>query len=225
MLQENHQSDDDSAPIALDYALGGGPKPSRAEAVFALILGVLAVTIGLVVPFIIGLLAIVVGFTALIRIQQSPTQRRGLPMTILAIALGAASLAIQFVAHRELSGFRKNALNSACQANLHSLGIAIRNYAQIESDGAFPDDLSKLRFSQYASPIHFQCPAVPETRRCYYYVPGYSLSSKPTDVIMFEVDDDHEGGGGNVLYQDGHVVFLSNTKLQEVIDENKDRAK
>ncbi len=226
MSVDSHPSDESSTPIALDYSSESDGKPSRAEARLALIFGVGAVTIGLVVPFVFGLLAIGFGAIAFIQIRRRPREKAGRGLAILAIVLGGVAMWIQVIAYREINGADRNARSAECQANLRNLGVAIRDYAQNDPEGAYPDDLSRLNEPQSAGAAQLiHCPADSTKQGRYSYVPGYSLSSDSDSVVAFESPTNHEGRGGNVLYQDGHVTFLFAAQLQQVIDDNKDRAK
>ncbi len=216
----------DSEPVALDHALTDENPPGSLWASFGFALGIATATIGFVMPIIIGLIAVVVGLAAIVRIHRNPRQCTGRRMAIAGLALGMCGLAVQtFEAYREIRGTKRSSMRVDCAANLRSLGESILSYANDDPDGAFPDDLRKLENIGSRVSQDYQCPSASEGLQGYYYVPGYSLSSDPESVVMYEAADNHEGGGGNVLYQDGIVRFVSKSQLQKIIDDNKDRAK
>ncbi|HPF38493.1 MAG TPA: hypothetical protein P5081_14395 [Phycisphaerae bacterium] len=109
-------------------------------------------------------------------------------------------------------------LKTVCAGNLRGIGQAMYIYAMDEPDGMFPDDLQKVVDANNASHKQFICPEAPAGRRCYFYAPGASLKSDPDVVLMYEDPRNHNGEGGNVLFQDGHVVFIKFPEYQEIVD-------
>lgn len=226
MTPETPNTRSDSEPVALDYALTDEDPPGNLGASFALASGIAAVTIGFVMPIIIGLIAVVVGLAAIVRIDRNPRHHAGRRMAIAGLALGTCGLSVQtFDAYREIRHAIRLSMRTDCAQNLRTLGEAIQAHANDDPDGAFPDDLRKLEYIGARISQDYRCPSASEDSQDYYYVPGYSLSSDVESVIMYEGADHHEGGGGNVLYAEGVVRFLSKAELQKVIDDNKDRAK
>lgn len=220
------KTSNESAPVALDYALTDENPPGDLWASFALVSGIAAVTIGFVIPIIIGLIAVVVSLAAIVRIQKYPRKFMGRRMAIAGLALGMCGLSVQTLdACRQIRQSIRMSMRADCAANLRTLGEAIQAYASDDPEGAFPDDLLKLKHIGARVSQNYGCRSDSGAWESYYYVPGYFLSSDPESVVMHEGADHHEGGGGNVLYAAGFVRFLSKAELQEVIDDNKDRAK
>ncbi|MCB9852042.1 MAG: hypothetical protein H6819_03015 [Phycisphaerales bacterium] len=112
-----------------------------------------------------------------------------------------------------------------CAANLRGIGQAMYIYAMNEPDRMFPDDVQKLIDANTAIPKQFICRSAPTGHQCYLYVPGASEMSPPRTVLMFEDPRNHGGKGGNVLYQDGRVVFEKAPALQSIVNANKTKAR
>lgn len=219
-------------PVELTYAGDDCASPSSSRARASLVLGILAVglslvpeLLGMLIPIVLGLLALAGGISALARTRRHPRRYAGRRAAIAAIVLGAIALSIFPVqAMRELAGAQRSYLQSACAGHLKAIGKAIEAYVQGEPDGAFPDDLKRLIDAGSLTTKDLHCPNVSGARQCYYYIPGYSRSSDPDSVIVYEAINNHERGG-SVLLQDGHVLFLWPDHLRKVIAANKDRAK
>ncbi|MCA9254362.1 MAG: hypothetical protein KDA33_01935 [Phycisphaerales bacterium] len=107
---------------------------------------------------------------------------------------------------------------TACAGNLRGIGQAMYMYAMDEPDGMFPDDLQKAVDANYTLPKQLICPEAPAGWTCYYYAPGASMKSDPDVVLMYEDPRNHDGKGGNVLFQDGHVVFVKFPEYQAILD-------
>ena len=86
------------------------------------------------------------------------------------------------------------------------------------------DDINKVVAAGFTTPMQFQCPSAPPGQQCYYYVAGLTTESNPSAVIMFEDPNNHQGEGGNVLYQDGHVMFMKGPAYQAIVDQHIDTA-
>ncbi len=225
MTPETRNSKIDGDPIVVTYAGDTHKPPSNAIANAARALGVLSVTIGFVIPIVFGVLAIVVGATALIRIRRNPHRYTGRRLARVGVMLGIFGLIVpSVVILSALNWVQGRHWQTICSANLGGIGQGIRMYAEEDPNGVFPDDIRKLTSAGMVTSKQLQCPAVSRGGPCYHYVPGYSLSSDPKCVVMFEGIDNHNGDGGWVLYQDGSVAFLTDAELQLVINENMHKA-
>lgn len=194
----------------------GGPM-SQGMAIAALVCGILGLGC---LP--VGIVGIVLGIVALVRISREPTRYRGTGMAIGGICTGGVGLLLMplliAILLPSLSRARELSKRTVCAANLRGIGQAIYIYAVDEDDGAFPDDLSKVIKAGNATPKQFTCPSDLTNASSYHYVPGYGTNSDPTQIIMYEDPLVHGGEGGNVLYQDSHVVFVKSPQIEQLID-------
>lgn len=212
-------SDEGGEPIGLDYAIDVPRPPSRTTANWALGFGIAGVTVGWVIPFVFGLLAVIVGATALLRIRRRPDRHTGRNVAIVGVILGVlGAVAVPLMIVRTAARARDLSLRVACAANLRGLGQAMYIYAQAEPDGAFPDNIDKVITAGFASPKSLRCPMTSPGKTTYYYVPGRTTASNPESILIFEVADDHFGDGGNVLYQDGRAMFVDAAELRRIIN-------
>ena len=92
------------------------------------------------------------------------------------------------------------------------------HYAMDEDHDAFPDELSKLIETSQITPRILRCPSATLFAKSYYYVPGYGVKSDPNQIIMYENPRNHGGKGGNVLYQDDHVMFIKSPQFEQLIN-------
>jgi prepilin-type processing-associated H-X9-DG protein len=117
---------------------------------------------------------------------------------------------------------------------LQTIGQAIRIYAQ-DYGGQYPDSFRTLLLREnlssecFASPARSETPAQGATTRevaddldsgghvSYVYL-GRGLTTKTATlfaVIAYEMPD--RGGGGNVLFGDGHVEYFDGSVLSKII--------
>ncbi len=128
-----------------------------------------------------------------------------------------------------LSRARELSKRTVCAANLRGIGQAIFIYAHTSND-QFPSSLQDLIDVGNSTERQLVCPsstAVPGDApdACYTLVLGQSMSSDPRNVLVYEKRDNHpDEEGGNVLFIDGHVEFISPySRVEELVAETKQR--
>ena len=174
----------------------------------------------------VGIVGIVLGIVALVRISREPNRYKGTGMAVGGICTGVVGLLTSAalmiaVTLPSLSRARELSKRTICAANLRAIGSAILQYAADENnvDAAFPDDLNKLVTAGSVTSQQFTCPSDALSANSYHYIPGYSVTNvDPAQVIMYEDPGIHGGEGGNVLFADGHVTFEKSQQLQKLID-------
>lgn len=118
---------------------------------------------------------------------------------------------------------------ASCASHLKQIGLGILMYSN-ENQGQYPDRLEDVLLTQDIGPEPFICPSSNDTNApgatpaeqaanlsagghlSYIYL-GKGWNDKtvqPTAVVAYEPLSDH-GEGGNILFGDGHVSFLSKT--------------
>jgi prepilin-type processing-associated H-X9-DG protein len=172
-----------------------------------------------------GIVGLILGIVALVKIKRKPAVYRGRGMAIAGICTGGASLAIVplmiSIMLPALSRARELSKRTVCAANMRGIGQALLIYAQ--DDGMFPekgaDWQARLVNAGIVMPTQFLCPS--DTRvsgSLFYYVPGYGDDSDPAQIILYEDPTIHGGEGGNILYQDGHVAFVKSPQYEKEIN-------
>jgi hypothetical protein len=204
------------APIG--YARHTAGPPAEGLATGALVCGIIGL-VGSCVGFgaIVGLVGLILGIVALVKISGNPAEYGGKGKAIGGICTGALSIVMVPILIAALmpalSSAREQAKRTVCSANLRGIGQALYIYAQSERDGAFPekgaDWMARLTSNGNTTSRQFICPSTIATGgTTYHYVPGYTTNSKPTQILVYEDPAAHQGEGGTVLYQDGHVPWL-----------------
>ncbi|MFQ5412510.1 MAG: DUF4190 domain-containing protein [Phycisphaerae bacterium] len=208
-----------SGPPTMPYATETNQSAKQGLAIAALVCG----CVGLVGCPLVGLAGIVLGIVALVKINRDASRHRGKGLAIGGICTGVGSfftmLLLFSILLPAMSSARNQAKRTVCAANLRGLGQAMYLYAQGEPNGEFPDNVGKLVAAGLATTKQFNCPSDISGQGSYYYVPGYGTSSDPEQIIMYEDPRIHAGEGINVLYQDGHVVWLTPPQLQRDLSE------
>ena len=215
-------------PVLLDYAGPTGGPTRQGLAIAALVCGIVGLlgfcTGGLAVPA--GIVGLILGIVALVKIKRKPAVYRGRGMAIAGICTGGASLLIvplmiaillPALGRARVGGSKR----TVCQANMRGIGQALYIYAQ--DDGMFPekgaDWQARLVNACTAAPKQFLCPSdTGGSGSSYYYVPGYGDNSDPAQIILYEDPTIHGGRGGNILYQDGHVAFVKSPQYEKEIN-------
>jgi prepilin-type processing-associated H-X9-DG protein len=112
----------------------------------------------------------------------------------------------------------------ACGKNLSKIGNAMLLYAY--DNNAFPDSnkwCDILISKKYADESIFKCPSNKKEKCGYSINPNCEPNSEPNTVLVFEskggwnsygsevlfVANRHSYDGGNILFSDGHVMFVS----------------
>jgi len=187
--------------------------PSSRLAMGALVCGVL----GMIGCWPCAMIGLVLGIVALVRIRNSPAKYGGTGKAVCGMCAAAVGIALIPLVH--LPGMvraRENSRRVLCHAQMHAIGKALFIYAQSDPGGKFPEagaDLpSRLSKSGDVTPGDFLCPSTNgEPGTCsYMWIPGYDPGPRrdPNQIILYELIENHGGEGGNILYADGHVVFM-----------------
>jgi len=210
------------AAAQVGYATVTGRSVSQGLAIAALVCGI----VGLVGCAPVGIVGLVLGIIALVRVNRDPRRYGGKGMAIGGICTGALSILLVpmmiAILLPSLSRARELSKRQVCMARMSAIGQALYTYAQ-DDPQMFPelgaDWQARLIDAGYCSPQQFLCPSDSRmTGSSYYYVPGYSTTSDPTQIILYEDPANHGGEGGNILYQDAHVAFVRSPEYEEEID-------
>ena len=164
---------------------------------------------GLCVPGL-GILGLVLGIAAWIRVKRCPGVYRGTGDAIAAVCIGALNFVTIPALLMSLRRAHDLAHRAVCSANLRGAGQALRMYADA-NQGVFPPDLTTLVELGMTSARQFQCPFegnVDEASYDYQYFGGLTDKSPPAWIIMYEHLANHDNEGGNVLYVDRQVEFI-----------------
>jgi prepilin-type processing-associated H-X9-DG protein len=150
-----------------------------------------------------------------------------------------------------LSKARELAKRSVCAANLSGTAMALRMYANLYQ-GQFPPDVDPLVAGNFSQPAQFLCPSADENPKyekytsggtgsytvgkpipadlhemlhsCYVYIPGQVEDGNRANVLMYEKKGCHQGEGGNVLFADCHVDWITPySKVEKLVEETKAR--
>ena len=195
-------------------------------AITALVLGIVSLpTACVLIGPLLGLVALILGIVALVRVNKRPVEYGGKGMAIAGICCGAASFLLVLplalsITLPSLSRARELAKRAVCSANLRGIGQSCQIYAG-NNAGWFPPDLQRLIDVGHLTPGELQCPseANPSTLVFdYVYVPGLQ-GTVPSDwILAYEDPANHNGEGGNVLYVDGHVEFLKEPEFSAELE-------
>lgn len=125
-----------------------------------------------------------------------------------------------------LSRARDLSKRTVCAANLRGIGQAM--YIHAQDDGKFPPDFKTMLDEQNITRKQLICPSTTHMPSdpldsCYVIVPGQSTYDNPSNVLVYERPENHDGEGVNVLFQDGHVQFLKMREFRRRLDETKKR--
>ncbi|MFQ5422447.1 MAG: DUF4190 domain-containing protein [Phycisphaerae bacterium] len=211
-----------SVPIVpLPYNANAGRPTHHGLAVAALVCGIL----GLVMCPVVGLTGVILGIVALSKAGKAPSEYGGRGMAVAGICTGGAGLLLLplliSILLPSLSRARELAKRTVCSANMRAIGLALYTYA--EDGDPFPevgaDWQARLFSAGNLAPKDLICPSdTITTGTSYHYVPGYSASSDPAQIILFEDPAIHRDEGGNLLFLDGHVEFVQSPRYEQMID-------
>lgn len=163
---------------------------------------------GLVFVLAVGLLVCLAVWQHIRRRRQARLQGRRRPavavtlieiLVVICIVGILASMFLPVLARAREEGWRTSDKN-----NLRQIGTALQMYAAA-NNGAFPDDPQVL-LGQYITDSR----CFPES---YHYVPGLSVESPTSAIVMWEDPSQHAEEGANVLYGDGHVTWMTVSEL------------
>ena len=101
-----------------------------------------------------------------------------------------------------------------CSNNIRLISLALHMYAA-DHDEKFPPDLKSLYPDYIKAESVFHCPAGGTTgtapRPDYEYAPGFTESSSPTGVILYDREGNHKKGR-NILRVNGAVGWVRSTE-------------
>lgn len=175
--------------------------------------------------------------------SSSKANFKGVALAPLGTVLGVLLVGLWWM---ETCGPTSLAMRMACGANLTRLGKTMLIYPNdhggcYPEPARWCDVL--LRSAQVKAD-HFLCPMVkwewrrqvfpwpiPRNRKCYYAMnPNCEPNSPPDTVLLFEIKggwdkfgglgiltvDNHQGGGCNVLFNDGHAEFVTRKRIGDL---------
>jgi prepilin-type processing-associated H-X9-DG protein len=125
-------------------------------------------------------------------------------------------------------------------SNMHQIGMALIMYSNGDPLGRFAPDLPTLMTSQQLSADVFVSPSSNDTRapgntpaeiaanlmkgdhESYIYI-GATLTSQTSSdtVALYEPPPPNRNTGGNVLFGDGHVEYLTQPAMEQIIQMDK----
>ncbi len=155
------------------------------------------------------------------------------------VAVGTASLGVSILLP-SLNRARETANRVKCASNMRQIGQACFLYAN-EHKGQFPDSLGPLIKTQDIGIEAFSCPsgdieasdavikggldtmaAWADKESPYVYIGKGLTNHEPADrLVLYEREDDHGGGGMNMLFGDGHVEWNSMEQAKQIIAKNQ----
>jgi prepilin-type processing-associated H-X9-DG protein len=235
-----------SLPPQFYSASQWGSRPAAADTNGWAVASIICAVIGLVVPVIPGLLAILFGAIAMRRLRETNS---GAGMALGGMIVGVMSMIVSgglfynyvmpsmqlrlphFVAN-SLGGGGSSA--ARCTANLKKIGEGMRQYAAANA-GHFPDKLESTLAGGNVSAEVLICPASSETpapgatpaaqaaslrdgKHVSYIYVGQTLTtaSPPECVLMYETPDRH-GDGMYVLFADGRVQSIGDVEAGKAL--------
>jgi len=167
---------------------------------------------------------------------QSTTDKRSRPNWLLRIVvaavllIGAASVLLP-----SMCKAGETANRAKCASNLHQIGLAISLYAR-ENGGIYPDSFATMMIAEGLTPAVFVCPSsndeaaggdspaqmagnlTGKPHHLSYVYLGKTLTSatvRDDTVVAYEHPENHQDGGMNILFGDGHAEWypMANAKL------------
>ena len=106
----------------------------------------------------------------------------------------------------------------SCATNLKGIGMALFIYANDYED-KFPPDLKTLTTTAQMPEAGIICSATREEDSYIYRGAGLSISDVPFLITVYDKKDNHQGGR-YVLFLDGHVEWVAEEDMQEIIDKD-----
>jgi len=213
-------------PVAYATSNYGGPQEANGLATASFVIAL----VGLLIPVIPGIVAIVLGILGITKTRDRNVGGKGL--AIAGIAVGAVSMVTSLIVAGCLMSILLPSLNRAretanrvkCASNMRQIGQALLLYAN-DNHGQYPPRLEDLLLAGNVNSSVFVCPdsndtpapgATPQAQAAalsagghesYIYIPNLSSSASADTIVLYEPLSDHSGQGMNVLFGDGHVEF------------------
>ncbi len=199
--------------------------------------------IGTIGCFPLAIAGLVLGVLALTRANGQPTMYGGRGRAIGGITTGGIGtvvtpiLLVLLVLLPSLSRAREQAKRVRCAANLHWIARGFLDHAMNNSDPLPADPFPQLLQSGAIAPTVLVCPGsaateadvVNDSHACYVFVSGAAglplvgLPAPARTVIVYEKKG-HHPDGGNVLFADGHVEFITPyDRVLEMVQESEAR--
>lgn len=122
---------------------------------------------------------------------------------------------------------QERARRVTCHANMMQLGRVLLHYST-DHQGAFPPSLQSLGPEYLEYPGWLVCPTAQrkakvigdkQTRTDYFYVSGLNERDRPDIALIVENPDNHDGGGGDVLFAGGYPRWVTSDVLQALVRE------
>lgn len=209
-------------PLAPGLSAPAGPV-KQGLAIGALVCGILGLC-----AFPLGLVGAVLGIVALVKAGNEPHRYGGKGLAIGGICTGVVGIVLVPLILLPMSSWaRENCMRAVCGANMRGIGSALMIYGS-DLGNEYPPDLQVLISAGSFDGKWFCCPssdAIPGDPHTYYdYIPGQTVNDDPRNVLLYEKPENHEGEGGNVLFDDGHVEFIKPySAVLELVAETKRR--
>ena len=190
-------------------------------AIASLVLGI----VGFCTAGIAGIVGVILGIVALVKAANEPQVDRGRGFAIAGIVTGAISLLSSImvvpmmiaVLLPSLAQARELAKRAVCGANLRTVEISLRSYA--EEHGQEPPNLSVLVDGGWIDSKTLNCPSIDPTvsqALPHVWIRGADCSNAE-NIVLYEPLQNHRGEGGNVLFCDGHVEFVPEADWEQVL--------
>jgi prepilin-type processing-associated H-X9-DG protein len=184
-------------------------------AIGALVLGLLGL-----IPFVgplLALVGIILGIVALVK--HAPG--RGLAVGGIIAGLLSPLTTVLLVGAVLIPAYghaRERAMRARCGANLNGIAKATIVY-QTQYLDEWPADLQALVADGTVPTEMLLCPSIESGRDVdYFYLPpnqpADALAAPESVIIACDYRDNHAGKGRNVLYADGHVMWLEEVDFQ-----------
>jgi prepilin-type processing-associated H-X9-DG protein len=148
-----------------------------------------------------------------------------------ALAVGAISVLLP-----SLCKSSETANRAKCASNLHQIGLGIRLYTN-DHHGVYPDSFATILREEQLTPSVFVCPSsnaeaasgdtqadiiakMSTPRFCSYVYLGNGLTTataKDDMVICYELPENHQKDGMNMLFGDGHAEWMNMAAAKSLI--------
>ena len=155
------------------------------------------------------------------QILKRLTPRKQGKRLLLQIDSAAADSLIDDIVAPSLLKARAKARRYSCGSNLKQIGMALLIYANDHKD-AFPPDLETLTRAAEMPAKGLICPATGLKESYIYRGASLTTSATPWMITVYETAGNHDGGGRNVLFLDGHVQWVMEERFKELIKKDNE---